>query len=125
MARLYYAVLCKYLEMCRVGSVSLLMVVNDMAEERKTPEREHQNITLRDRRKLIITGVHNVESFNEECVVVDTELGLLVVRGTGMHINKLDVESAALDVEGEIGVIEYLDQTAPQRKSGFLSGLFR
>jgi hypothetical protein len=42
-----------------------------------------------------------------------------------MHINKLDVESAALDVEGEIAVIEYLDQTAPQRKSGFLSGLFR
>ena len=101
------------------------MVVDSMAEEKKMPDREHQNITLRDRKKLIITGVHNVESFNEECIVVDTELGLLVVRGIDMHINKLDVESATLDVEGEIGVMEYVDQTAPQRKGGFLSGLFR
>ncbi|MBP7175247.1 MAG: sporulation protein YabP [Thermoclostridium sp.] len=96
-----------------------------MAEEKKLPEQEHQNITLRDRKKLLITGVHNVDSFNEECIVVDSELGLIVVRGLDMHINKLDVESATLDVEGEIAVIEYLDQTVPQRKSGFLSGLFR
>lgn len=96
-----------------------------MLEEKKIPDRDHQNITLQNRKKLLITGVHNVENFNEECIVVDTALGLLVVRGIDMHINKLDVESAALDVEGEIGVIEYLDQTVPQRKSGFLSGLFR
>jgi len=96
-----------------------------MAEEKKLPERDHQNITLRDRKKLLITGVHNVDSFNEELIVVDSELGLIVIRGSDMHINKLDVESAALDVEGEIVVIEYVDQTAPQRKTGFLSGLFR
>jgi len=96
-----------------------------MVEEKKLPERDLQNITLRDRKKLLITGVHNVDSFNEECIVVDSELGIIVVRGLDMHINKLDVESAALDVEGEIVMIEYLDQTVPQRKSGFLSGLFR
>ncbi|NLY19035.1 MAG: sporulation protein YabP [Clostridiaceae bacterium] len=96
-----------------------------MADDKRSTDREHQNITLRDRRKLIITGVHNVESFNEECVVVDTVLGLLVIRGIDMHINKLDVESAALDIEGEIGLLEYLDHTAPQRRGGFLSGLFR
>ncbi len=96
-----------------------------MADEKRIPDREQQNITLRDRKKLLITGVRNVESFNEECIVVETELGLLVVRGIEMHINKLDVESAALDVEGEIGVMEYLDHTMPQRKGGFLSGLFR
>ena len=96
-----------------------------MADEKRIPDREQQNITLRNRKKLLITGVRNVESFNEECIVVETELGLLVVRGIEMHINKLDVESAALDVEGEIGVMEYLDHTMPQRKGGFLSGLFR
>ena len=50
---------------------------------------------------MIITGVQNVESFNEECIVVDTLLGR-IVRGANMHINKLDVESAALDVEGRL-----------------------
>lgn len=96
-----------------------------MAEEKRSPELEHQNIILKDRKKLLITGVHNIESFNEECIVVDTELGIVVVRGIGMHINKLDVESAALDVEGEIGLIEYLDNTGPQRKGGFFSNLFK
>ena len=51
-----------------------------MVDDKRSTDREHQNIILRDRRKLIITGVHNVESFNEECVVVDTVLGLLVIR---------------------------------------------
>jgi len=96
-----------------------------MAEEKKSSEREHQNIILKDRRKLLITGVHNVESFNEESIVVDTQLGLLIVRGVDMHINKLDVESATLDVEGEVGFIEYLDSAVPQRKGGFFSGLFK
>ncbi|NLG88242.1 MAG: sporulation protein YabP [Clostridiaceae bacterium] len=96
-----------------------------MAEDKRIPDREHQNITLKDRRRLLITGVHNVESFNEECIVVDTELGIIVVRGLEMHINKLDVENASLDVEGEIGAVEYLDQSVPRRKGGFLSGLFR
>jgi len=96
-----------------------------MAEDKRIPDRELQNITLKDRRRLLITGVHNVESFNEECIVVDTELGIIVVRGLEMHINKLDVENASLDVEGEIGAVEYLDQSVPRRKGGFLSGLFR
>jgi len=101
------------------------MVVNFMAEEKKSLERDHQNIILRDRKKLLITGVHNVEIFNEESIVVDTQLGLVIIRGVDMHINKLDVESATLDVEGEIGLIEYLDGTGPQRKGGFFSGLFK
>ena len=39
--------------------------------------------------KLSISGVIDVESFNDEMVVVDTELGILVVRGEDLHINKL------------------------------------
>ena len=88
-----------------------------MAEEKKNPERDLQNIFLRDRKKLLITGVHNVDSFNEECIVVDTDLGLIVVRGIDMHINKLDVEGATLMLR-EKYVIEYPDQTIPQRKGG-------
>jgi len=95
-----------------------------MAEERKMYEQRSQNIILKDRRRLMISGVNHVESFNEDCIVLDTELGILVVRGTGMHINKLNVETSEIDVEGDIGAFEYLDSGAPQRKGGFL-GLFR
>ncbi|HHW22925.1 MAG TPA: sporulation protein YabP [Clostridiaceae bacterium] len=96
-----------------------------MPEERKNFEQRAQNIILKDRRRLIISGVRHVESFNEDCIVLDTELGILVVRGVGMHINKLNVETSELDVEGDIGACEYLDNNGPQRKGGFFSGLFR
>ncbi len=96
-----------------------------MAEDRKGFEQRAQNIILKDRRRLMVSGVNHVESFNEDCIVLDTELGILVVRGAGMHINKLNVETSELDVEGDIGACEYLDNGAPQRKGGFFSGLFR
>lgn len=96
-----------------------------MPEERKAFEQRAQNIILKDRRRLMVSGVKHVESFNEDCIVLDSDLGILVVRGVGMHINKLNVETSELDVEGDIGCCEYLDNGGPQRKGGFFSGLFR
>lgn len=96
-----------------------------MAEERKPFEQRQQNIILKDRRRLMISGIRHVESFNEECIVLDSELGLLVIRGVGLHINKLNVETSELDAEGDICACEYLDGGVPQRKGGFFSGLFR
>lgn len=96
-----------------------------MVDERKNFEQKPQNLILKDRRRLMISGVRHVESFNEECIVLDTDLGVLVVRGMGMHINKLNVETSELDLEGDIGSCEYIDTAGPQRKGGFFSGLFR
>lgn len=96
-----------------------------MVEDRKAFEQRQQNIILKDRRRLMVSGVRHVESFNEECIVLDTENGLLVIRGAGLHINKLNVETSELDVEGDICAMEYLDEGVPQRKGGFFSGLFR
>lgn len=96
-----------------------------MAEERKAFDQRQQNVILKDRRRLMVSGVRHVESFNEECIVLDTDLGILVVKGIGLHINKLNVETSELDVEGDVGSFEYLDSGTPQRKGGFFSGLFR
>lgn len=96
-----------------------------MADDRKAFEQRAQNIILKDRRRLMVSGVRHVESFNEECIVLDSELGILVVRGANMHINKLNVETSELDVEGDIGSCEYLDEGGPKRKGGFFSGIFR
>jgi len=96
-----------------------------MVDDRKAFEQHQQNIMLKDRRRLMVSGVRHVESFNEECIILDTENGILIIRGAGLHINKLNVESSELDVEGDICAMEYLDGGVPQRKGGFFSGLFR
>ncbi len=50
-------------------------------DEKKVSKPKVQNLILENREKLNITGVIDVESFNDESVIVDTELGLLIVRG--------------------------------------------
>jgi len=97
-----------------------------MIEEKKMPKPRVQNVILENRQKLSISGVVDVESFNDECVIADTELGILVIKGMDLHINKLDIDSSELGIEGDIISLEYSDREgARNRGGGFFARLFR
>jgi sporulation protein YabP len=96
-----------------------------MIEERKIPRPKAQNITLENREKMNVTGVIDVQSFNDECVVIETDLGLLIVRGVDLHISKLNLESGELFIEGDINSCEYDDKHAGSSGGGFFSKMFR
>ena len=81
------------------------------------------HISLEDRRILIATGVSNVDSFDEQTIVAYTDLGELTIRGQGLKINHLNVETGELSVGGEVQALIYT-QNQP-RSAGFLSRLFR
>ena len=93
-----------------------------MAEEKKVTAMPH-NLVLEDRRLLTVSGVSDVDSFDEETVVVFTDLGELTVRGSNLHINRLSVEVGELTVEGNITALIYSQEAAP--KGGFFSKVFR
>ena len=61
-----------------------------------------QNLVLENRKKLSVSGVNDVLSFDDQVVMVDTELGLLTVKGENIRINKLSLDTAEVIVEGEI-----------------------
>ena len=82
------------------------------------------NIIMENRGKLTVSGVEDVESFNEESVVLDTIQGTLTVDGSGLHINKLNVQTGELTVEGEISGIVYHDD-GYSKGAGFFSRLFK
>ncbi|HEX3027807.1 MAG TPA: sporulation protein YabP [Clostridia bacterium] len=97
-----------------------------MIEEKKVSKPKIQNLILENREKLSISGVIDVESFNDECVIVDTELGVLIVRGEDLHINKLNLDNSELNIEGEIISCEYSDKDGSKSKGGsFLSRMFK
>lgn len=96
-----------------------------MLEEKKVPKPKYQNLTLENREKMNITGVIDVESFNDECVVVDTEMGLLIVRGEGLRISKLNLDSAEMNIDGAINSCEYNDKHGGSSGGGFFSRMFR
>jgi sporulation protein YabP len=80
-------------------------------EEKKqiTTKKQH-NFLLENREKMSITGVLDVDIFNPDMVVVQTEMGMLTVKGIDLHINKLNLESSELCVEGEISSCTYSDK---------------
>lgn len=93
-----------------------------MADEKRVSAMPH-NLVLEDRRLLTVSGVSDVDSFDEETVVVFTDLGELTVRGSNLHINRLSVEVGELTVEGNISALIYSDE-AP-KSGGFFSKVFR
>lgn len=92
--------------------------------DEKKPVKKVHNIILEDRRVLTVSGVSDVDSFDEETVMLYTELGELTIRGSDLHMNKLNVETGDVSIEGNISSLSYQDET-PRSSGGFMSKLFR
>lgn len=80
-------------------------------------------ISLEDRERLLISGVEEVESFDEAAIVMLTARGTLVVRGSGLHIEQLSLDGGDLRVEGFVESLTYEDEGG--ERGGFFSRLFR
>lgn len=88
-------------------------------EEKKIARPKNQTLLLENREKLIVTGVVDVESFNDQMIIAITDLGILIIRGGELHINKLCLESNELIIEGDIYSLEYSDGDIGKSKSFF------
>lgn len=84
-----------------------------------------QNIYLENREYLKITGVEQVESFNENIIEVYTTKGAINIKGSNMHINKLNVDDGTLKIEGKIDSIIYSNKSASTDKKGFFKKIFK
>lgn len=83
--------------------------------------RVSHHLILEDRENLTVSGVEEVESFDENTIVMETAQGLLIVRGEGLHIEKLSLDGGDLKVEGMVESLSY--EESRQRRGGFLSRL--
>ena len=79
-----------------------------------------QNLILENREKLSISGVKDVLSFDDQVVIVETELGLLTVKGENIKINKLSIDTSEIIVEGEISYLAYSNKEQDKTKGGSL-----
>ena len=79
------------------------------------------HLILEDRERLTISGVEEVESFDENTIVMVTAQGMLIVRGEGLHIEKLSLDGGDLKVEGMVESLTYEEDR--RSRGGFLSRL--
>ena len=85
------------------------------------PTAEHR-LEIMGRDRLTVSGVEDVERFDETGIVMSTSAGTLVITGENLHIGKLSLDGGELHVDGRIDSVTYED-SAPGR-SGFFSRLF-
>ena len=84
-----------------------------------------QNIVLENREKLSISGVLDVLSFDDQIVILETELGLLTVKGENLKINKLSIDTEEVIVEGDIVNLGYSEKDIDKKAGGFLGKIFK
>ena len=85
-----------------------------------------QNIILENREKLNIRGVLDVLSFDDQVVILETELGLLTVKGENIRINKLSLDSSEVTIDGEIYQMAYSEKEGIEKGGGgFLNKIFK
>ncbi len=93
-----------------------------MAEEKNAAKLPH-NLVLEDRQKLTVTGVTDVDSFDEESVILYTADGQMRVEGRALQMTRLSLESGDVTILGEVSAIIY--KGAAFDKGGFFSRLVK
>lgn len=86
----------------------------------------NHTIKMDNRENIFITGVNDVISFDEETVIVDTQMEILIIQGRNLHVNKLNLDDGELAIDGEINGLHYEMQGAMNKnKSSFFSKIFK
>jgi sporulation protein YabP len=93
-----------------------------MTDDKKVVKMPH-SVIMEDRKKLSVSGVTDIESFDEQTIIAITDLGELTIRGWNLHITRLNLEQTELLVDGEISSLTYTD-VRPQAK-GFFAKVMR
>ena len=88
----------------------------------ETPINKKHSLVLENRKRLSVTGAEDVSGFNEETVSIKTATGVLIIKGTNLHIDKLNLETGDVTVEGTINSMQYIG--SGESRSRF-SKLFR
>ncbi len=97
-------------------------------EDKKVTSISNQNIYLENREKLNISGVKDVLSFDDQMVILETELGLLTIKGENLRINKLSIDTLDVSIDGTINSLIYSENSGDKKtgKGGsFLNKLFK
>lgn len=93
-------------------------------EQQSTVNKKPHTLVLDNRKILNLSGISNVDSFDEESVVAYTDIGELNIKGKNLHIAKLDLDTGEMILDGKIDSMVYSNSQNIGSK-GILSRIFR
>ncbi|AJH79155.1 MULTISPECIES: sporulation protein YabP [Heyndrickxia] len=89
------------------------------------PVLQEHDVMMRGRKLLDITGVKQVESFDNEEFLLETVMGFLAIRGQNLQMKNLDVDKGVVSIKGKVFDLVYLDDHHGEKAKGLFSKLFR
>lgn len=92
-----------------------------MNQEKQYSSRHH-NVIMESRKDLAVSGVTDIESFDEQTAILSTDMGQLTIKGSQLHLERLSTDSGDVTITGTIYGLMYTDT---QTKGGFFSRVFR
>ena len=94
--------------------------------DRSSSSKEGHNCLMYNRNQMELTGVINVISFDSSEIILTTNLGDLLIKGTELHISKLNLEKSDIDISGKIDAIIYSNKSLSEiNAKGIMARLFR
>lgn len=88
-------------------------------------EQTKHSVSIYGRKLLVMEGVQQVESFDESEIVLETNMGMLVLKGEGLNITQLSKETGSLVAEGVFNSFQYMENKAKDMSKGILKRIFK
>lgn len=86
----------------------------------------NHNISISQRKSINISGVKKIENFDESEFLLETNMGYMLIKGSGLEIIKLDTYQGDVAIKGKIDSLSYLESTKKQEKQeSVFSKLFK
>jgi len=87
----------------------------------------NHRVTITNREQAVVEGVVHVEKFDEEEIVIETDLGMMAIRGEDLHIKEISLEQGRMVVDGAVRSIDYLEDSVRAGKGkgrGWIERIF-
>lgn len=95
-------------------------------EDLNNLNKKAHKVSMNNRRNCSITGVNDVLSFDVKEVLLETELGMLMMKGSDLHVSRLMLDKGEVDVEGKIDSLTYSEHDSFAKKGeSLLNKLFK
>ncbi|MDD4170211.1 MAG: sporulation protein YabP [Desulfotomaculaceae bacterium] len=88
-------------------------------------EQANHNLSMRSRKQLTLEGVRHVGSFNDNEITLETSMGFLILKGEGLHITQLSLDTGTIEVEGFFTALSYMESKGKGKGKGLLGRILK
>ena len=95
-------------------------------EDLTTGEKRQHKMTMLNRKNCTLTGVKDVIAFDVAEVILETSMGILLIKGKNLHVKRLTLEKGEVDLEGKVDAFSYTEQnTIAAKQESFFARLWK